>query len=123
MDTDQLEMPLVIDQSALTAFLDKYLALEDEQDRLREELRLLCEAHKERLPLRGIRTAIKVVRAKHKLEMHTKEPMSLVHQAVLEHMVEMHLSGLQAALDQLTREVAGMYTTLSVPDMTGNDGA
>ena len=116
--TEQLTLPFYLDQAILTAFLAQWCAIEDEENRLRDAKRVLKEDYADVLPMRGLLTAVKVVRARFKLENHPKEPMSLVHQGILEHAVEMHLSGMQAALDQLTQDAEGSAQRPAVPDMT-----
>ena len=101
----QLDFPFPLDPPTLAAFLGRVLAIEDEQDRLREELRLLKEEYTENLPIRALLTAIKVVRARDKLEHHPKEPLALVHQGFLEHAVESFLMGRQASMAALQADM------------------
>lgn len=102
---EQLEFPFYCNQVALAAFLTQRTTIEDEQDRLREELRLLKETYLGEFPLRAVLTALKVTRAHRKLAEHAKEPMSYMHQALLEAFIETHMTTLD-----LERQV---------PDMTG----
>src|SRR5215216_4572379 len=85
-DPAQLTFPYPLDANVLDTYLTQSLAIEDEYDRLREMQRQLDMEYKPHLPLRAVRTAIKVIRARRKLEHHAKEPMGLVHQTYLEHM-------------------------------------
>ena len=109
---DQMELPLAIDEGQLGTFLTRYVAIENEIDRLNEDKRLLQEEYKPWLPMRATLTAVKVVRAQEKLIHHKKEPMSRVHLALLENLVQRHLLGLTAELEALAEE------TRAVPDMT-----
>ena len=102
---DQLDFAFPLDKSKLTEFLSKYLAIENEQDRLREELRLLKDDFADALPLRGLLVAVKIVRARLKLENHPKEPMPREHLEYLQTLVEQHLSAEQQALDALTADI------------------
>jgi hypothetical protein len=69
---------------------------QDEQARLREELRLLKVDYADRLPLRALTVALKVVRSRRALEAHPKEPLALEHQLFLETLVAEHLDVLDA---------------------------
>ena len=102
---DQLDFAFPLNKSKLTEFLSKYLAIENEQDRLREELRLLKDDFADALPLRGLLVAVKIVRARLKLENHPKEPMPREHLEYLQTLVEQHLSAEQQALDALTADI------------------
>ena len=64
------------DKDQCAAFLTEALTIEDEMDRLRAQLQDLVTDFAERIPLRAMRTALKVVRARKKLSAHPKEPMS-----------------------------------------------
>ena len=101
----QLTLPFALDQAKLSEFLTRWIAIEEEQDRLREEARLLKEEYAEDFPMRGVLTAVKRVRALQKLEAHPKEPMKREHLSVLEGMVEEHLLGMRQALDDLGRAI------------------
>lgn len=90
----QLDFPFSFQPDDLRTFLTRASAIEDEMDRLREEMRALRDEYADVLPLRGVTTALKVVRARRKLENHPKEPMRLVHQALLEGEVERTLAHL-----------------------------
>ena len=100
----QLDLPFAVDPETLQAYLTRINALEDEQDRLREDARALRAEHTDTLPLRAIHTALKVVRARRKLAAHAKEPVTLEEQALLEAWVERHLDGLDAE-----RQVPAMW--------------
>jgi hypothetical protein len=107
---DQLDFPFPLDPQDLQTFLSQWLAIEREEDRLREEKRLLRAEYKDQLPLRGLTTAIKVVRARQKLEQHPKEPMTLAHQGHLEAQVEAYLaghSGARITVPQMTAPTPG----------------
>lgn len=117
------QLPLFpVDRVACAEFLDRYLTIEDELDRLREETQGLVEFYKEQLPLRAVRTAIKVIRARKKLAEHHKEPMSYTHQALLEDFVERHIRALDAAKQAAAAE-AERAAQRPVPDMTQTSGA
>jgi len=103
---EQLDFPFFLDTDKLSEFLTRWLTIEDEEDRLREEKRLLKEAYTDDFPMRGILTAVKVIRARKKLAEHPRDGIKYVHQGVLEALVEMHLRSLQEE-------------TRQVPDMTG----
>lgn len=97
MPDTQLNLPFALDEQELNLFLTQWVAIENEEDRLREEKRLLKEQYADHFPMRAVLTAVKVVRAKRKLEEHPKEPMRRVHQTVLENLVEQKLSTMDAA--------------------------
>jgi hypothetical protein len=103
--TDQLDLPFAYDDRKLGEYLTRACALDDEQDRLREELRLLKESYADDFPMRALSTALKVVRARRKLAVSPKGSLTLAHQAVLEGVVMRHLDALDAER--------------VVPDMTG----
>lgn len=88
----------------MTEFLEKVLALETEKDRIAEELRLLKEDYAEEFPMRGVLTAIKVVRARAKLAEHPKEPMPLTHLNYLETLVKQHMAVVKIAKKALLQE-------------------
>ena len=102
---DQLDFAFPLNKATLTEFLSKYLAIENEQDRLREELRLLKDDFATALPLRGLLVAVKIVRAQITLETHPKEPMPRPHLEYLQMLVEQHLSAERQALDALTADM------------------
>jgi hypothetical protein len=95
---DQLSLPFPIDEAALTAFVTTYMALEDEQERLREALATLKKQYEALLPLRGLLAALKVERTLRKVEAHPTEDMSRPH-------VEALRAWVQAYLEQRAREV------------------
>lgn len=105
--SEQLDFPFEIDHAALRAFLARWEALEAEQARLRDEMRLCKAAYQDQLPMRPVLTAMKVWRARRTLEAHPKEPLSLAHQGVLEGMIAEHL----AALDAEQSEIPDMWET------------
>lgn len=106
-ETDQLPL-FTIDELKLTAFLTSWCALEEAEDTLREQKRLLREDYADHLPLRGVLTAVQVVRAKRKLEGHPKAPMPRAHQTALEAKVEAYLDVLAAA-DELVAVGQGRF--------------
>lgn len=115
----QLPLPFSISMADLTAFLTTYATLEDEIDRLKAEL-LVCKAqYEDELPMRAVLTALKVTRARQKLANHPKEPLSLPHQAYLEDLVERHLDGRAAQLEQLVADAE----TLKDAGVTVDTGA
>ena len=105
---EQLALAFPVDQEALTAFLGQHITLEEEIDRLKAELVLCKEQYEDLLPMRAVLVAVKVTRARRKLERHAKEPLSLPHQAYLESLVTAHLDAQEAALDALTQEAQGL---------------
>ena len=104
---EQLALPFSLDQAKLSEFLTRWLAIEDEEDRLREDKRQLKEEYADDFPIRGMLVAVKRVRALHKLENHPKEGMKREHLATLEALVERHLLGMRAEVDMTTGEVTG----------------
>lgn len=84
-----------LDTDTLKSFLSQYAAIEDQEDTLREEKRLLVEEFKAQLPMRGIRTAVKVLRARKKLAEHPKEPMSYAAQDDIEAQVQTYLESVK----------------------------
>ena len=89
--SDQMGFPFYCDEAKLAEFLTRWIAIEQEQDRLREDARLLKEEYKDDFPQRAILTAVKVARARRKLADHPKDPMPYAHQSALEALVEAHL--------------------------------
>lgn len=82
--SEQLVMDLELDMPALTQLLKEWKALEEAEDALREQKRMLQEQYTERLPMRAVLTAMKIVRRRDKLAMHPKEPMPVHWQDYLE---------------------------------------
>jgi hypothetical protein len=117
--TEQLDFPFFLDEKHFTAFLTQWIAIEQEEERLRNEKRQLKELHQDHFPLRGTLVAIKRVRAQRKLEEHPTEPMKREHLTYLEKLVETYLD-----MQDLTREVeaSGVTITARVPDMTRPPG-
>jgi hypothetical protein len=109
-DKSQLALPFYLDEVKLKAFLTRWLAIEDEEERLREDKRLLKEDYADAFPMRGVLTAVKVIRAQEKLIHHPKEPMQRRHLAALEGLVQCHLLGLEQALEALTRDAETTVT-------------
>lgn len=107
MDDTQLDMSFPIDADILKTFLVQYAAIHDEQDRLREELRLLTEEFKDQLPMRAIRTAEKIIRARRKLAEHAKEPMSYALQGAIEAQVGAALIALEAEKQRMVPDMVG----------------
>lgn len=107
-ETDQLPL-FIIDEAKLPAFLTSWCAIEETEDTLREQKRILREDYADHLPLRGVLVAVKVTRATRKLEAHATEPMPREHQSVLEATVEAYLEVLAAA-DELQQVGEGRFT-------------
>lgn len=114
----QIALPFPVDKTDCAEFLDCYLTFEGEIDRLKTEIATLEAEYKEDLPLRAVKTAIKIVRARKKLAEHHKEPMSYSQQARLEGFVEEHIATLEAAKHQAAEE-AEASAQRPVSDMTG----
>lgn len=104
---EQIDLPFPLDQAKLNEFLTRWIAIEEEQDRLREEARLLKEKYMDDFPMRAMLVAVKRVRALHKLENHPKEGMKREHLVRLEALVERHLLGMRAEVDMTTGEMTG----------------
>ena len=102
---EQLDLPFPLDQAKLGEFLTRWLAIEDEEDRLREDKRQLKEDYADDFPMRGVLTAVKRVRALQKLEAHPKEGMKREHLTVIENLVERHLLDMRKALDDLEQAI------------------
>jgi hypothetical protein len=115
MADQHYDLPFPVDAAALEAFLTRVLVLEHEQDRWREALRQLKEEYAGALPMRAVLTAVKIVRARHKLATHPKEPMATEHLALLVDQVAWFATGRTAAVEALTRDMDGVTTPL---DMT-----
>jgi hypothetical protein len=105
--TEQLALPYPLDERELSAFVTQVHAIDNEHDRLREELRTLKECYETHFPVRHVLTALKVVRARQKLAEHAKEPLSYMGQRMLEAWVAAHLVQLEAEGH-------------AVPEMTGD---
>ena len=103
----QLDLPFALDKGKLAEFLTRWIAIEEEQDRLREEARLLKEDYADAFPMRAMLVAVKRVRAVHKLENHPKEAMKREYLSVLEGLVEQHLLSMQTNVDDLVQSVDG----------------
>jgi len=88
---EQLDFPFDFDPTALETYLTRALTIENEQERLREDLRLLKEEYAAKLPLRGLQAAVKVLRTRRKLAEHPKEPMTYAEQDALQAVVELHM--------------------------------
>lgn len=114
---EQLRLPFPVDKTACAEFLMQVLTIEDEMDRLREDLQGLVAMYTNQLPLRAVRTAIKVARARKKLAEHHKEPMHYDLQVLIEDFVRDHMAALDAAKQQAADE-AERSTQRPVPDMT-----
>ena len=102
----QVRLPFPVDKSQCAAFLTEYLTLADEMDRLRAQMQGLVEEFTDTLPLRAVRTAIKVIRARKKLAEHPKEPCTYANQALIEEVVRGHLTALDAAKQRAADELA-----------------
>jgi hypothetical protein len=106
---EQINFPFVCDNKKLQEFLARWLALEEEEDRVREEKRLCKEDYADHIPMRGVLTAVKVVRAEWKLERHPKEPMKRSHQSALQYAVEGYLTEYDAGLAKLMHDAEGLF--------------
>ena len=102
---EQLALPFTLDKQKLGEFLTRWIAIEEEQDRLREEARLLKEEYVDDFPMRAMLVAVKRVRALIKLENHPKEAMKREHLSVLEGLVEQHLLKMQTNIDTLVQDI------------------
>ena len=91
---EQTAFPFFVNETKLKEFLTRFCAIEDEQDRLREEIRVLKQDYAAAFPLRGTLAAIKIVRTRRKLADHPKEAMAREHLEGLEALVEAHLEAL-----------------------------
>lgn len=103
--SEQMAFPFPLNQAKLTEFLARWCAIEDEEDRLREVKRLLKEDFSTDFPMRGVLTAVKIVRARRKLAEHPTEGMRPEHLASLEALVEQCLIGTRQALDAMQAEI------------------
>lgn len=112
---EQLTFPFPFRQDVFETFLTQLLSLELEQARLAQESTRLREAYTDRLPLRAIATATKVVRARKKLMEHPREPLGYEAQAVLEGLVLTCLM----RLEEETQAAVKAVMEPAVPDMTG----
>ena len=101
---EQLYFPFDFDKTDLDAYLTRALTIENEQERLREDLRLLKEEYAAKLPLRGLQAAVKVLRTRRKLAEHPKEPMTYAEQDALQAVVESHILTMD-----LERQVPAMF--------------
>ena len=95
---EQLALPFSLDRTKLSEFLTRWLAIEDEEDRLREDKRQLKEDYAPAFPMRGVLTAVKRIRAMQKLEAHPTEGMKREHLSVLEYLIERHLLDMRQEL-------------------------
>lgn len=114
----QLSLGFPVDKPTCAAFLDRYVTIEEEMDRLRQEVQDLVTLFNEDLPLRAVRTAIKVVRARKKLAGHHKEPLPYAQQALIEGFVAQHIAALEAAKKAAADEAEASTQRPAVPDMT-----
>lgn len=107
----QTDFPFLVNEVKLKEFLTRYATMEDEEDRLREEKRLLKVDYETAFPMRAVLTALKVVRAQRKLAEHPKEPCNRVYQAVLEAKIEHHLAGLAQTMEAVVQEAQRSVTS------------
>ena len=110
MPETQLAWPFILDEQKLRTFLTRYESFEEEEDRLREEKRLLKEDFSQAIPMRAVLAALKIVRTRRKLAAHPKEPMPPQHLALLEAFVEQHLVQRQVEMQALLQEAVAMST-------------
>lgn len=104
-------------QAKMEQFLSSWVSIEEEQDRLREQQRLLREEYADYFSIRALTTAVKVVRAKRKLADHPKEPVPLLYQVRYEDLVTQWLTHLEEERETLTADAARLAHR-PVPDMT-----
>ena len=116
---EQIPMPFPVQRDHCAEFIGQMFAIDNEMDRLREVTHDLVEQYKNVLPLRAVRTAIKVVRARKKLAEHHTEPLDYAQQALIEGFVAAHIAALEAAQQQAAAEAEASAQRPAVPDMTG----
>ena len=107
----QLALPFALDKTKLNEFLTRWIAIEEEEDRLRGEKRILKKDYESSFPMRGVLTAAKRVRALQKLEDHPTEPMKREHLSVLEGLVEKYLLSRRQALETLEQAIGEQLAT------------
>lgn len=118
--TEQLDFFKPTTKLAMEAFLTHWIELEEEEDRLREAKRTLKEHYAEDFSMRALLTAVKVCRAKLKLEQHEKEPMPRVRQVFFEHFVDHVLMARQQEKEATQQEAERLAR--AVPDLTADAG-
>jgi uncharacterized protein (UPF0335 family) len=113
-DHEQTAFPFYCNETKLAEFLTRWFVLEEEEDRLRDDKRVLKEAYQDAFPMRAIMAAVKIVRTRTTLAQHATEPMALADQNLLETLVATHL-------DRLAEETAALQAEAEriVPQMTG----
>ena len=116
---EQMPLPFPANKDHLAEFLYQVLAIEDEMDRLREVMHDLVKTYKDVLPLRAVRTAIKVVRARKKLAEHHKESCTYANQVLIENFVAEHIACLESATQEAAAEAEASAQRPAVPDLTG----
>lgn len=104
---DQLLLLDTYPQAIVQLYLAALLALEAEEDRLRQEKADLRAAYAAQLPLRALHTAVKRVRAMRKLEAHPKDPLPRTEQAHVEACVEEVLDALEREQTAVHQEAEG----------------
>lgn len=110
---EQMAFPFYCDEAALGRFLTSWLTLETEEERLREEKRVLKEQYQEDFPMRAVLAAIKIVRTREGLAAHPKEPLPREHLESLCDLVERHYHRLAeeiAAVAQEATQALGQST-------------
>lgn len=121
-ETPQLDLGLIFsaeEEQDMEEYLRRALVIEDEMDRLRQQLADLRTYYKDRILLRPLDTAKKVVRSKRKLERHPKEPCPRQYQIQYEHVVEGVFDRLEREQEAVGQEAERLANTrVYVPDMT-----
>lgn len=110
---EQLDLAFPFDNADADAYLARHWALKRELSRVQEDLSTLDLEFQTRLPLRAMRTALKVVLARKKLAEHPKEPLDYCVQELIEDYVLGHLLRLEAETQ------AAVESLRTVPDLTG----
>lgn len=88
---EQQSLPFHCDTQKLNEYLLRATTIEDEQERLREETRLLREAYADHFPMKAVQAALKIARTRDKIINNAKAPMTLADFALVEAIVERHL--------------------------------
>lgn len=101
---EQQELFAAQTQRRMEEFLTHWIAIEEEQEVLREQQRALREEYGEWFCVRALRTAIKVIRARRTLADHPKEPVPVIAQARFEQLVEQYLLQREAEREATQRE-------------------
>ena len=123
---DQLPMPFILDDDEtqdIHAFLRSWFAIRDQEARLRQHKAHLREAYADRIALRAVITAAKVVEAQRHLQDHPREPLPRHAQGAYEALVDDFLTTQHAEQDALARDLASLARQeRAVPERTGMPG-